>query len=118
MAVIFPEIHHSNAQGVIRSMLRLKSRRYCHEISRTAFMREWDKLRRELNETEEYKTLRRRVIHRAQGKCEKCHQREGDQMCHRLAVAHRPDIALSLTNVYWGCGPCHSLDHPELKLIR
>lgn len=81
-------------------------------------MYEYDKLRLELNNSEEYKALRRKVIARAKGKCEKQCGRDGDQMCHRIAVAYRPDLALSITNVYWGCGPCHSLDHPELKLIR
>lgn len=117
MPVVYPAIQHSEAHVVIRKMKRLMSRRYCHEISRTKFMTEYSKLREELNNTEEYKQLRRIVISRSGGVCEKCKQVPGDQMCHKAGVSFRPDLALRKDNVYWGCGECHQADHPELKLI-
>lgn len=117
MPVVYPEISHSPALALIRRIRVLKSRRYNHEISRTKFLHDYDKLRTELNETEEYKALRRLVIARANGLCEKCRATPGNQMCHKMAVAVRPDLALRKDNVYWGCDECHQADHPELKLI-
>ena len=115
MAIIYPVIKENTAQSVIFAMRKLKSRRFNHEISRVRFMQEYDKLRTALNATEEYRALRRKVIARAKGKCEKCHSVAGDQMCHRIAVAFRPDLALDIRNVYWGCERCHSLDHIEKR---
>lgn len=117
MPVVYPELQHSEGLAVIRKMKRLMAQRYCHEISRTKFMHEYDKLRTELNETEEYKALRRFAIARAAGQCEKCKQVPGNQMCHKVGVSFRPDLALRKDNVYWGCDECHQADHPELKLI-
>lgn len=81
-------------------------------------MHEYEKLRFALNETEDYKALRRFVIARSGGKCEKCEATAGNQMCHKIGVSFRPDLALRKDNVYWGCQECHQLDHPELKLTQ
>lgn len=116
MPVIFPSIKITPAQTVISAMRRLKSRRFNHEISRAKFLYEFGVLRDQLNETEEYKTLRRTAIARAKGMCEKCHEVPGEQLCHISGVSFRPDLALRLDNVYWGCLPCHQLDHPDLQL--
>lgn len=118
MTIIYPEIVSNSAQSVIFAMRRLKSKRFNHEISRPKFLQEYSKLRMELNDTEEYRALRQKVIARAKRKCEKCHAVPGTQMCHRIAVAYRPDLALDIKNVYWGCERCHSLDHTASKPIR
>lgn len=116
MALVFPILAHSNALSVISAIRRLKAKRYSHEISRVVFLREYEKLRAQLNDTEEYKELRRIVIARSGGICEKCQKVPGDQMCHKIGVSFRPDLALRKDNVYWGCGPCHQQDHPDLRL--
>jgi hypothetical protein len=116
MPLIYAEPSVDSASAVIRKMLRLKSRRYNHEISRQKYLFEWEKLRKELNETPEYKELRRLVFARSGGKCEKCKTAPGTQMCHKMAVAYRPELALRKDNVYLGCLECHQLDHPDLKL--
>jgi hypothetical protein len=58
------------------------------------------------------------VAARADGLCEKCQKAPGDQMCHKIGVSYRPDLALKKDNVYWGCGECHQLDHPDMQLVR
>ena len=116
MPVVYPELNPSSAIGIIADIRRLKSRRYNHEISRIRFLVIYEALREALNETEEYKTLRRFIIRRSYGKCEKCHTKLGNQMCHKIGVAFRPDLALRKDNVYWGCDSCHQLDHPDLRL--
>ena len=116
MPVVFPELQFSSAHAIIRDIRRLKARRFTHEISRAKFLACYEKLREALNDTEEYKALRRKVIARAKGMCEKCTHNPGDQMCHKIAVGYRPDLALRIDNVYWGCQPCHQLDHPDLRL--
>lgn len=116
MPVIYPSIKITPAQEIISAMRRLKSKRFNQEISRAKFMAQWEVLREQLNETEEYKQLRRTAIARAKGRCEKCKRAPGEQLCHVAGVSFRPDLALRLDNVYWGCLPCHQLDHPDLRL--
>jgi len=116
MALIYPELNPSNAYGIIAEIRRLKARRFNHEISRTKFLAIYEVLREALNDSPEYKTLRRFVIVRSFGKCEKCWKVPGTQMCHKISVAFRPDLALRRENVYWGCQQCHQADHPDLQL--
>lgn len=118
MAVVFPEVAYSDASHIVRLIRRLKAKRFSHDISRTKFLAEYEVLRELLNSTEEYKALRRKVVARAKGVCEKCKAVPGDQMCHKIGVAFRPDLALRMDNVYWGCGECHQLDHPDMQLVR
>jgi hypothetical protein len=116
MSVIYPEVAKTAAKFVILAIRRLKSQRYNHEISRTKFLAQYEILRNALNSTDEYKELRRKVIARAGGICEKCQKARGDQLCHKTGVSFRPDLALRMDNVYWGCLPCHQQDHPDLRL--
>lgn len=116
MPLIYPELAKHTAQGVILAIRRLKSQRFNHEISRTRFLAIYEVLREELNQTEEYKQLRRFAIARSGGVCEKCKRVAGNQLCHKIAVAFRPDLALRKDNVYWGCDSCHQADHPDLRL--
>ena len=118
MPVIFPVVDVPDSRRIIRMMTKLKTQRYTREISRAKFLAEYEVLRNALHETEEYKALRRKVIARSEGVCEKCEKAPGDQMCHKIGVAFRPDLALRMDNVYWGCGPCHQLDHPDMQLVR
>lgn len=118
MAVIFPELQKHEARRLILAIRSLKAKRYNRDISREKFLSQYEILREALNETQEYKDLRKRVIVRAKGICEKCHEAPGDQMCHKVGVSFRPDLALRMDNVYWGCGPCHQQDHPDLQLSR
>jgi hypothetical protein len=118
MPILYPEVQKNDARRIILAIRRLKSQRYNHEISRAKFLSQYEILRYALNETEEYKELRRKVIARAKGICEKCREVLGDQMCHKAGVSFRPDLALRMDNVYWGCQPCHQKDHPDLQLSR
>ena len=116
MPVIYPELRQSSAAGLIVAIRRLKAKRFNHEISRSRFLTVYEALRNELHETEEYKMLRRFVIARSMNRCEKCKKAAGSQMCHKIGVAFRPDLALRKDNVYWGCLTCHQQDHPDLRL--
>lgn len=118
MPVVYPSIECGEAKTILSKMRRLKSKRYNHDISRMLFLAQWEVLRKLLNDTEEYKALRRLVYARAKGICEKCKESVGNQMCHKIAVVNRPDLALRPDNVYLGCSPCHQLDHPDLQLAK
>lgn len=116
MALVFPQIEHRPAWVLLNKLQHVKAMRYAHEISRAYFLKRWRELRDELHETEDYKALRRMVYARAGGICEKCQKVPGNQMCHKTAVAMRPDLALRPDNVYLGCDSCHQEDHPDIVL--
>jgi hypothetical protein len=118
MAIVYPVLQHRPALFVIKQMQHVLARRRNGEISRPYFLNRWGALRAELNDTEEYKTLRRKVYARSQGTCEKCKLVPGNQMCHKTAVAFRPELSLRLDNVYLGCDDCHQEDHPDLVLVK
>lgn len=118
MPVVFPVFQHSTAQSIVSAIRRLKTKRFNHEISRAKFLADYVTLRQLLHDTDEYKQLRRKVIVRSQGLCEKCKKVPGTEMCHKIGVSFRPDLALRMDNVYWGCLSCHALDHPDMNLVR
>lgn len=116
MTIVYPRIECRAVKIVINRMQWLIARRKYGEISRAQFLEKYSELRNELNLSPEYVALRRLIVGRSRGVCEKCGVKRGSQMAHKQMVARRPDLALHASNVYWGCVECHQLDHPEIKL--
>lgn len=118
MPIIYPRIECSDARILINKIRRLTAKRKWLEISRHQFLREYSVLREALNQSGAYQQLRKKVFDRAEGVCEKCRSKRGNQMAHVTPVAMSPERALDEKNVYWACRECHQLDHPDLKLVK
>jgi 5-methylcytosine-specific restriction endonuclease McrA len=118
MAIVYPSIDCRPVKIIQNRMRWLLARRRYHEVSRKEFLAQWGALREEMNATFEYQQLRKEVIARCEGICEKCKKAVGNQMAHIHPVSVKPEIALKPDNVYWACGPCHQLDHPNLELVK
>ena len=95
---------------IVRRMKCLKTR----FAPRTEFLRKWNKLRRELYETTEYKLFLVEVRTRAGFMCQTdgCRKR-GREVHHVIRVYDDPDLCIDPANGKFLCLACHRKQHKK-----
>lgn len=96
--------------SILRALSRLKKSWQPPE----EFFRKWNRYRKMLYETAEYKTFLLEVRARAGGLCEEC-GKPGREVHHKIRVYDDPSLALVVDNGQLLCKKCHNLQHRKDK---
>lgn len=102
---------------IIRRMNRLKK----GFVPRTEFLRKWNKLRKELYETTEYKLFLVEVRTRANFNCQTDGCRgKGREVHHIIRVYDDPSLCVDPSNGMFLCLKCHRKQHkkPEAEAAK
>ena len=100
-----------SAKALIRALGRMKK----NFISPVEFFSRWNKYRRMLYDTPEYKFFMTEVKDTADRKCELC-GRAGREVHHKVRVYDDPSLTLCVDNGIYLCVRCHKKQHKQKRL--
>lgn len=105
------------AREIIGDIRILLTRRHRWQITRSGFLKEYSKLRYELESTQEYQEFHYAVVQRSRGQCERkdC-KRQAAHVHHRKRLAMYPELAVDPDNGEHVCRQCHQKSHPRAKI--
>lgn len=98
------------AKKLIRALILLKKKYLGPEL----FFKKWNRIRKMLYDTPEYKAFLAEVRNRCEYRCKVC-GKVGREVHHIIRVYDDPNLCLDVDNAVLLCVKCHKKQHPKKR---